>query len=180
MLALVHARLGHADRAQQLLNELAANHCTILPHDIEWLYSLSLLAETCALLGSTRAAADLYELLAPHAAVVAADTPEGISGSVARYLGLLAATLGRRNEAIAYFQNATAANERMAFRPWLAHTQLDYARTLLARNEAGDCARALSMLDEARTTYRALNMHSWAEDATALTQQFEVAQSAAR
>jgi tetratricopeptide (TPR) repeat protein len=163
-----------------MLNDLAADHCSILPRDIEWLYSLSLLAETCALLGSTPVAAVLYKLLAPHAAVVAADTPEGISGSVARYLGLLAATLGRRNEAIAYFQNATAANERMIFRPWLAHTQLDYARTLLARNEAGDRARALSMLDQARTTYRTLNMHSWAEDATDLAQQFGAAHSAAR
>jgi hypothetical protein len=163
-----------------MLNDLAADHCSILPRDIEWLYSLSLLAETCALLGSTPVAAVLHELLAPHASVVAADTPEGISGSVARYLGLLAATLGRRNEAIAYFQDATAANERMIFRPWLAHTQLDYARALLARNEAGDRARALSMLDEARTTYRTLNMHSWAEDATDLAEQFAVAHSAAR
>jgi hypothetical protein len=125
-------------------------------------------------------AAVLYKLLAPHAAVVAADTPEGISGSVARYLGLLAATLGRRNEAIAYFQNATAANQRMIFRPWHAHTQLDYARTLLARNEAGDRAQALSILDDARATYRTLNMHTWAGHATDLAQRFGLAQIAAR
>jgi hypothetical protein len=167
-LALLHARLGHATRAHEMLSDLTANSCSVLPLDIEWLYSVSLLAESSALLGDAHTAAILYQLLAPHAAANVADTPEAIGGSVARYLGLLAGTLGRRNDAVEHFETATAANERMGFRPWHAHAQLDYARTLLARNEAGDGARAKSILEDARTTYQTLNMHSWEEEATAL------------
>ena len=45
-------------------------------------------------------AAALYRLLLPYADRVAVCTPEVSAGSVARYLGLLAVTLGRRDDAV--------------------------------------------------------------------------------
>jgi tetratricopeptide (TPR) repeat protein len=57
------------------------------------------------------------------------------TGSAARHLGLLADLLGRRKEAIAYFEKALAMNERMRARPWVAHTQIELARVLGPRSK---------------------------------------------
>ena len=57
-------------------------------------------------------------------------------------------------------------NARMGARPWLAHTQHDYARMLLARDQPGDAERALELLAEAVSTYHSLGMDSWAAAAT--------------
>jgi DNA-binding NarL/FixJ family response regulator len=48
----------------------------------------------------------------------------------------------------------------MGARPWLAHTQHQYAVMLLARNQPGDRDKAVSLLHEALTTARELEMHA--------------------
>jgi len=100
------------------------------------------------------------------AAFNAGDHPEGIRGSVSRYLGLLATTLKRFDEAQSHFEDAIALNERMGARPWLAHTQSDYARMLLAHDGPGDRERAQQFLDQALATYRELGMESYAANAS--------------
>lgn len=45
-------------------------------------------------------------------------------------------------------------NASMGARPWLAHTQHDYANMLLIRNQPGDSAKAAVLLHEALTTVR--------------------------
>ena len=57
-------------------------------------------------------------------------------------------------------------NARVGARPWLAHTQYDYARMLLERDQPGDRERARELLAEAVSTYRDLGMDSWAEAAS--------------
>jgi hypothetical protein len=49
-------------------------------------------------------------------------------------------------------------NERMGARPWLAHTQHDYARLLIARGTADDRAKGDALLATAVDTYRELGM----------------------
>jgi hypothetical protein len=49
-------------------------------------------------------------------------------------------------------------NESMGARPWVAHTQEDYARMLLARNAPGDAEQAIGLVRAALRTYRALDM----------------------
>ena len=61
-------------------------------------------------------------------------------------------------------------NARMGARPWLAHTQHDYALMLLARHGPGDRQRAQQLLTAAVSTYRTLGMGSWARAATAYLQ----------
>jgi hypothetical protein len=56
-------------------------------------------------------------------------------------------------------------NERMNARPWLAHTQADYARMLCARDAPGDHERADELLRLARATYGELGLTSRAEAA---------------
>jgi hypothetical protein len=125
---------------------------------MEWLYGMSLLAETCALLGDTDSAPVLYGLLLPWAAFNVADHPEGFRGSVSRYLGILAATMERFEDAARHFEDALEMNEHMGARPWLAYTQEDCGRMLLARDAPGDRQRGEKLLATATATYHELGM----------------------
>jgi DNA-binding SARP family transcriptional activator len=156
--AHLDARLGRLTAARQTLEELAQDDFSVLPFDQEWLYGMSFLAETSALLGDADSASVLYELLAPWAGLSAVDVGEGIRGAVSRYLGLLATTMQRWSDAAEHFEHALTANERMGFRPWVARAQEDYARMLLARDAVGDREHAVRLLDAACTTYQELGM----------------------
>jgi tetratricopeptide (TPR) repeat protein len=134
----------------------------------EWLYSMHFLCEACASLGDGQRASVLYELLLPHARSTASLWADGNAGAVARYLGLLSATRSRFDEAAAHYEAALTMNRRLGARPWLAHTQEDYARMLLARGEPGTATRARSLLDHALATYAELGMDSSAEAAAAV------------
>jgi uncharacterized protein HemY len=134
---------------------------------MEWLYGMSLLAETSTLLDDTDSAAVMYGLLLPWATFNVADHPEGIRGSASRYLGLLATTTKRWQDAELHFEDALAMNQKMGARPWLAQTQEDYARLLLARGSPGDRERAQELLDQALATYRELGMEPYAARASA-------------
>ena len=79
-------------------------------------------------------------------------------GPAARFLGILATAIGRREDAEAHFEAAIAMNARMASRPWLAHAQEDYARMLRARGRPGDAERARDLLAACGATYRELGM----------------------
>ena len=166
-LAHLHARIGWRSEAQRALDDLTRDDCSALPFDQEWLYGMSLLAETSALLRDTDSAAILYELLVPWAALNAADWPEGIRGSLARYLGMLATTTTRWDQAQLHFEDALAMNTRMGARPWLAHTQHDYAHMLLTRARTRDRAQACDLLTQARITYRELGIETHATTASA-------------
>jgi tetratricopeptide (TPR) repeat protein len=95
-------------------------------------------------------------------------TSSGVRGAVSRYLGLLASTLRRFEDAEHHFEDALAMNERMGARPWLAHTQLDYARMLLAGGGPSERQHAQELLDQALATYRELGMKSYAARAATL------------
>jgi hypothetical protein len=96
------------------------------------------------------------------------DPPEGARGSVARYLGLLASTLGRHDEAAAHFDQAIAMNTQMGARLWLARTQHDYGQLLLTRNRSSGRQRAHELIDAAIATYRESGMDKWAANASRL------------
>ena len=84
---------------------------------MEWLLAMSLLAETAARLRDSESASVLYRLLEPYARLNVADPLEGMRGSVARYLGLLADMLERCNEASRHFEEALAVMNRWAPAP---------------------------------------------------------------
>ena len=157
VLAHIHTRLRPA-HARPALEELTADECAALPVDSEWLFGMSLLAEVSSSLGDSRSGSVIYALLSPWATLNVVDQCEGIRGSVARYLGLLATTMGRLDEAERHYEEALASNARMGFRPWLAHTQHDYASMLLARGAGGDRERSRQLAGAAVGTYRELGM----------------------
>ena len=170
-LAYLCAKLGRTQEARRELEQLARDDCAPMPFDQEWLFGMSYLAETAALLGDADHAAVIDRVLAPWAGFCAVDVGEGMRGSLARYVGLVAATMERWSEAQQYFEDALDANERMGGRPWLAHTQADYARMLLTRGEPDDRERAQELLDAAIATYRELGMESYAAQASTLAQE---------
>jgi hypothetical protein len=143
------------------LDELSADDFSALPFDQEWLFGMSLLAETAALVGHTDSAPILYRLLLPWAALNVVDQAEGIRGSLSRHLGMPAASLHRWTDAEQHCDRALAMNTSMGARPWLARTQHDYARMLLTRCASGDRRRAGELLDQVRSTYRELGMKSY-------------------
>jgi AAA ATPase domain len=167
----VHARLGHVAKAQRALDDLAHDDFAGLPFDQEWLYGMSLLAEAAALLSDSDSGPVLYRLLVPWAAFSAGDHPEGFRGSIARYLGLLATMSQSWDEAELHFEDALVANARMGARPWLVHTEHDYARMLHARDGQGDRERAQALLEAARNSYHQLGMDNYAAAATALAEE---------
>jgi len=165
-LAHLHARLARLFESKRALDDLARDDFSALPFDQEWLYGMSLLAETCGLLGDTDSAAALYELLLPWGRLNVVDQGEGIRGALSRYLGILAATTKRWEEAEQHFEDAVAMNAKMGALPWLAHTQRDYASWLLGRALVGDRERARELFDQAHATYRELGMETHAASAS--------------
>jgi DNA-binding SARP family transcriptional activator len=180
VLAHLHGRLGRLPEAKRTLVDLAEDDFSDLPFDQEWLYAMSLLAEAAALVRDSDSASVLYGLLLPWAALNAADMSEGIRGSVSRYLGLVATTTKRWEEAKLHLEDALAMNASMGARPWLALTQEDYARMLLARDDPGDRERAHELLDAALATYCELGMETHAASASALAEEVGAAAGRSR
>ncbi len=160
---VIDFELGREAEASAGLESLAAADFEDVPPELEWLFIMSLLSEVCALLGDGRAE-KLYGELAPYAGLAVVSPPEVCLGSVDRQLGALAFALGRGADAERHFQQALELNERMGARPWLAHTQEDYGRMLLAR---GDEERGQKLLEQALSTYRELGMKGALARATA-------------
>ena len=159
-LALMYAELGLMDKARTVYEELAVNEFMGIQQDALWAASITFLVEVCATLGDRDRAEVLYRMLSPYAtyAVVAGEWASFGAGS--RFLGQLAATMGRWQEAESQFDQALAMNARMGAKPWLAHTQLQYAHMLLERSIAGDIERARTLLDESEAISRQLGMRS--------------------
>src|SRR5262249_23042815 len=73
----------------------------------------------------------------------------GTYGACTRYLGLLAATMGRFDDAARHLEAALAAHTKLGSQPLVAHTQCDYARVLLPPPEI---PTAEAPLEEPRRT----------------------------
>ena len=163
-LALIYSDLGMEPEARAEFEHLAANDFAGLPQDALRVATLAYLAEVCAFLGDEERAATLYQLLLPYNGLNAVvGFAAACYGTVSRHLGLLAATMSRWEDAERHFKGALEMNDRMGARPWLAHTQHQYAAMLLARGQAGDQARATSLRDQALATASELGMQALVE-----------------
>jgi tetratricopeptide (TPR) repeat protein len=160
-LAHLYGELGREREARASLDGLLSRDLAHEHVDAEWLFTISLLARPCALLGDREAADRLYAVLLPYERLYAHAPVETVFGAVARSLGVLATTMGRYDDAERHFAVAIETEEAMRAPPWRAHAQHDLAAMLLARGAAGDQERAQTLLDEAATTYADLGMDAW-------------------
>ena len=167
-LAYVHSQLGDVSRAGAEVDDLAARDFAAIQRDNEYLFSLAFVADTVETLADVRAAAVLYDLLVPYAHLNASNADEVATGSVSRTLGVLASVLSRWDDGVRHFEAATVHNQHMGARPWLAHTQHDYAKMLLARDLPGDRGRAQQLLGAAKEEYQKLGMTPWLAQASEL------------
>jgi tetratricopeptide (TPR) repeat protein len=157
-------KLDRRGEVQALFERLAAHDFAEVQGDMFALWSLAYLAEACAYLGDRRRAALLYDLLLPYRErCLVMGQSGGCAGALARYLGQLAATLERWEDAADHFERALEIHIRLGARPLLAHTRHEYAAALLERGRPEDRERADAMLAQALGAADELGMTVLAE-----------------
>ncbi len=155
-------RVAAAHIAAELGRDDAAELLAATPSDLrevrrDWLWTgtMCVLGETVARLSDTTRAAALYSLLLPHANLHAVEGgATTYNGAVTHTLGLLAATLGRLEEAVGHFAQARAMHTRIGAHPWRARTEYELAKVMLTR----DGKSADDLLRTARATATQLEM----------------------
>jgi DNA-binding SARP family transcriptional activator len=165
-LALYMAEAGLEARAHVYLGRVAECSDTELTENVDGRSAAALAAEACALVGDQWLAPRLYAQLLPRDGLcIVGGRGVYFRGAVARYLGLLADTLGRREDAVRHLEEALETNKRAQAPPWIARTLLNLARALRARGGPGDEPRAIDMLRRAERQARALGMRRLTEQA---------------
>ncbi|MDP9180990.1 MAG: protein kinase, partial [Chloroflexota bacterium] len=130
-LAYLYCELGRLEDARtqyELLGEPGA-----VTRDWNWPIGIALFAEVCWHLNDGPTAAKLYDLLLPFAnRNVIVGAMANFYGSTSRFLGLLATTLERWDDAEKHFNEAIEMHVKLS-QPWLGWTQFQYADMLLRR-----------------------------------------------
>ena len=165
-MALLH-RLGQRDAARRVL-EAVVPDAVELPVENGRVCALAQLSEVAVYLGDRGRCERLLAELEPEAGLQVLFGFHLILGCASRWLGMLARALGRFDEAERHFEVALAADTRMGARPWVAVTQLQYARLLRERGGSEDRRRAEALLDEACATADELGMAAVTRRAEAL------------
>lgn len=148
VLPLTHLAAGDPAAAVAEFEWLAHGAFSRVRRDMFWLTTTCVLAETCALLRDSERAVVLYEQLEPFRNRSVQVTQAASWGSVERFLGLLAATLGRWEAADAHPESAIAKNAACENVAAASLLRRDLAKVLLARRGAGDLDRAAALLCE--------------------------------
>ncbi len=151
-LALLLVRAGRTEEAAVELDDILAVTAdgADLPLDRDWLPTVTALGEVAAALADGRGS-KLSKLLAPYAPRLIVVGP-GLAcrGSVARVLGLLAATARKWPDVERHFQSALTAHERVNARPLLARTRAEFGQALgHKRGGKLHTGRVITMLEEA-------------------------------
>jgi predicted ATPase len=109
------------------------------------------MGEAAAAAGLGEACQRYYDAIRPYSgtAVVTA-AAVGFDGAVDHHLGVLAAALGRLDDAVAHLEQAVVMHERLSAWPWLARTRCELATVLIARGLPTDRDRVTVLLDDVR------------------------------
>src|SRR5207247_5075237 len=162
------ALLAAGERAQsaQVVGTAFQGRRDPLPRNHQYLLGAAFAADVVTGLGAGPAAGQLYEALLPYAGqAVVSGAMISFRGSVAHYLGVLAASLGRAGEAAAHLERAAATHERLGALPWALRSRYELARLRLAEPRHRDAAAA-ALAEIAREAER-LGMAALAGDAPA-------------
>ncbi|HVN83820.1 MAG TPA: AAA family ATPase [Candidatus Binatia bacterium] len=159
LLAMTYSELGQVDAARAEFEQLAHDEFGDLRRERR-LGVLPYLTEVCSVIRDHARANALYDLLLPYAGGTLAYGMSVPFGAASHYLGVLAATMGRFDDAFRHFDTALQHNARARGDAWLARTQYEYARTL---HRTRDVARAAELAAAAGATARRLGMTRLAE-----------------
>jgi hypothetical protein len=159
VLATIHGELGNEAQARRHLEVLARDRFAAIPRDAVWCAGLSFVARTCNAVGDAGTSATVYELLSPLGDDrIVFVTPSLCLGFNGYYLGLLAATTGRLDDAERHYRAVLARHADFVAPGWEAHARHAYGRMLLARDRTGDRELAAELLGHARSTARMLGL----------------------
>ena len=125
-LAMLHARRGDEAAARAEFEVLAAGDFATVPRDAVWLNAITYCAETAAFLRDVDRARVLLRLLEPYRdRFVLIDRAIVCKGPAGRFLGLLAATVGDTDSAVAYLRDAVARHDAVGAHPLAERTRAD-------------------------------------------------------
>ncbi|MBI1815527.1 MAG: AAA family ATPase [Deltaproteobacteria bacterium] len=129
------------------------------PPNWSWTGIVVALSEVVSDLQDRSAAAALYERMRPIAEQAEAFAVDVASqGSFGQFCGMLAACLGRWDDAERHFTEALEMNERFGARPSIVRTRRAWAAMLLDRNAPGDRERAAELIAAGRAEAEQLGM----------------------
>jgi signal transduction histidine kinase/tetratricopeptide (TPR) repeat protein len=158
-LAVIYAELDRLAEARSHFEEVAAVDFADLPRDGNWLGSIALSSIVCHALRDVQRASVLFELLSPYEDRCIVVHAGGFClGSAATFLGILAGTLGRFDEAQRLFDAGLRGNEALGAGPMIALTLTQHAAMLTSRNGPGDAHAAIDLLARAVTLGHELGM----------------------
>lgn len=167
-LAYAHVEIGQLEEAR-LAASTVVDRVESYPPDINYISTLTCLGLVCARLGQVAHTRRIYGLLERYRGLsVMVGNAFGYCGSVAHWLGIMAAAGGDLEVAIEHFEAAMTAEKAMGSPPWLAMTQYECAAALTARDRRGDLERARGLAAAARQTAERLGMAVLLEQVQAL------------
>jgi DNA-binding CsgD family transcriptional regulator len=159
---LAHAGLimweaGETDRAHRYFERLRPVVAT-LPEDGMWLAVVLEAGELATRLGDTATAELCLDRATPYAAHFIAGGSGSVrcDGSVSRVLGVIAAALGRADEAERRLTDAVAMEDRIGALPYRVLSEIALARLLAARPDERE--RAAGLVRRAMDTARRIGM----------------------
>ncbi len=158
MLALLLVENGRVEEGRKELDQLAAKDFEDFPRDAPWTFAMSLLAELCTLLHDERRARLVYDLLAPFEGRNVISLGAAYLGPVARYLGMLAMTIGEDERALGHLETARSATWRTGARPMAVLSALDAAEVLARRGSHGDAERGTALVESVAREAELLGM----------------------
>ncbi|MDQ4064485.1 MAG: hypothetical protein M3161_00375, partial [Actinomycetota bacterium] len=161
-LAFCYLHLGRESELRSQFGSIASVGVANIPKDFNWLMIMASLAELNTMVGDVGVAAEIYELLLPYASlnIVAGRPPAVAMGPAETFLGMLATTTGRYEEAERHFRRAIELSNNMMARCFLVRAQDAYARMLMTRADTGDRDLALQMATEALASAQELGIEA--------------------
>ena len=127
MSIVTFCEVGRTDDARVRFDEFVRDDLIDVPQDWAALAIPALASVACSHLRDSRRAQQLYAMLEPHQGQLVDSGPFWL-GTATHYLALLAATLGRLDEADARFSDAADTYAAFAAEAWLRRVALDRAR----------------------------------------------------
>jgi tetratricopeptide (TPR) repeat protein len=152
VLPLYHLVSGDPRSAAAEFEWFAHDGFSRVRRDMFWFTTICVLSESCALMRDSARAQVLYDLLKPFEDLNVVVIQAACWGSSRRFLGLLAATLGRMDEAVDQLGAAIAMNDACGNPAGAAVVRRDLARLLVVRHGEGDLDRAAALMREALVT----------------------------
>jgi DNA-binding SARP family transcriptional activator/tetratricopeptide (TPR) repeat protein len=154
-------QVGDLDTARRRTDALADDDFGDIITGPFWSPCTALVGEACAAIGRPEHAQILYDRLLPLASeAIVVGRASVCLGAASRYLGLLAARLGRLDDAMRHFDHAVGFNMLLGARAYTAVTRYEYALALRSRGQSGDAERSAQFLREAKLGARTIDM-SW-------------------